>query len=124
MVVDPQFLQCVAFLCADEERQKKPRATAFLVCYPSGLPDGDFLYAVTARHVIDFSRPHGDLYLRVNKTGGGVRHLPANQDSWIQSPFSDVAVLPLALPLQEFDYRAIPNSSLLSAEELASQPYK
>lgn len=49
---------------------------------------------MTARHVIDESRPYGPLCLRVNRRAGGYEDLGAPQDDWLIHATTDVAVVP------------------------------
>ncbi|MFY9578423.1 MAG: hypothetical protein WAQ33_03790 [Gaiellaceae bacterium] len=69
--------------------------TAFLVTIPLDEENG-IVYAVTARHVIDASRPYGRLTIRFNNQDDeGFTDYWAPQDDWHTHPRSDVAVAPI-----------------------------
>ena len=76
MLVDEQYRKCVTFLFVDaidtftSKPKRIPAATAFFVSVPVGN-GGSINYVITARHVVDASRPHGSLYVRINKRNGG-----------------------------------------------------
>ena len=126
MLVNEQFRKCVAFLFVDviddDTRTTKriPAATAFFVGVPVNN-EGSVTYAVTARHVIDASRPHGELYVRINKISGGFRDFKAPQDAWACHPLTDVAVIPVKLPRGQFDLRTIPFSMLATDDYVIQQ---
>ena len=101
MLVDEQFRKCVAFLFADRidpesgARRRTPVASAFLVTIPLDEENG-IIYAITAMHVIDASRPYGKLTIRFNnQDGDGFTDYWAPQDDWYTHPTSDVAVAPI-----------------------------
>lgn len=74
-------------------------------------------YAVTARHVVDASRPHGALWMRFVSQNNDRRKLfEFPTDDWWLHPSSDVAVAPLAIPLEEFGLRFLPLSLLASPD--------
>jgi len=113
----------VAFLCTEERRGKKiPGATGFFLGMDCS-EQPDMYYVATARHVIDMSRPYGRLYLRVNKSIAGVDHVEVPHDSWVFHPSSDVAVFPLTLSPQDYEYVCVPSSYLLSSDELSHKPH-
>ncbi len=124
MLVDEQFRKCVAFLVVEEldeitgELIKKPRATTFFVSNPR-TDETLLTYAITARHVIDKSRPN-PLYIRVNTTSGGVQYLIAPQDDWISHPLTDVAVFSVELP-SGLDLISIPFSMLASDRHIRGE---
>src|SRR5438105_15868841 len=99
MRIDNWIRKCVTFLyieSTDTETgipTKVPVATTFFVAIPSNH-DSRVVYAVTARHVIDESRPNGALFLRMNVDGGGDKYLRIGHDEerWKQHDTADVAV--------------------------------
>lgn len=121
MLIDEQFRKCVTFLFVDKpdsETQilkKTPAASAFFVGVPVENA-GSVIYATTARHVIDASRPYGPLYIRINTLNGGFQDVSTSQDSWVSHPSTDVALIHLAVPTEGFDLRAIPFSMLATDE--------
>jgi hypothetical protein len=66
--LNPETLQCVAFIGIKKESKFLPRATCFFVSCGEG--GSDFLHLVTAEHVISRITSLGqDLWLRVNVDG-------------------------------------------------------
>lgn len=126
MLVDEQYRKCVAFLFVDvidgDTRTIKriPAATAFFVGVPVNN-EGSVTYAVTAKHVVDASRPHGPLYIRINKISGGSQDFQAPQDAWVCHPSTDVAVVPVGLAVEQFDFRRIPLSMLATDDYVIQQ---
>ena len=113
MLVDEQFRQCATFLFVDGtdadtgELVRKPAGTASLISVP--LEDDRFVaYAVTALHVVTGSRPHGPLYVRVNKTGGGYEDIAIPSDDWVESSETDVAVAPMPAARADLDWKFFP----------------
>jgi hypothetical protein len=126
MLVDEQYRKCVTFLVVDvidnDTRiiKRIPAATAFFVQVPVNN-EGFVNYAVTARHVVDASRPHGSLFVRINKISGGFQDFSAPQDAWVCHPSTDVAVIPVGLPHEQFDLRTIPLSMLATDDYVIQQ---
>ncbi len=112
MLIDAKYRKCVTFLFNDPPnsqtrvRQKTPVATAFFVTVSH--EEMYFDYVVTAKHVIDKSRPHGPLYVRLNMKAGGVRYVQADQDNWICHYTTDVAALPITDTNHEYDCAPVP----------------
>jgi len=109
------FRKSVGFLMAGEQHV----GTAFLVSVPVSKDprDGVMIYAVTAGHLVDGTRPDGDLILRVNKVGGGHEPFPIDHDRWIVSPSVDAAVVRVGYDRKksrELDVVPIPFDGLLS----------
>lgn len=126
MLVDEQFRKCVTFLFVDVIDKatgipkRIPVATAFFVGVPIDS-EGSVNYAVTARHVVDASRPHGPLYVRVNKTSDGFNDFHAPQDAWACHPSTDVATIRVGLPPEQFDFRTIPLDMLATDDYVIRQ---
>ena len=126
MLVDEQFRKCVTFLFVDVidevngEPKRIPAATAFFVGVPVDN-EGSVTYAITARHVVDASRPHGSLYVRINTTSGGFQDFRAPQDAWVCHHSTDVAAIPVGLPSERFDLRTIPFSMLATDDYVIRQ---
>ncbi len=127
MAIEEQYRQCVAALFYDDlDRDgrimvRKPAGTAFFVNVPlsSSVPRSK-IYLVTARHVIDATRPFSSLYVRINLVDGGFQDIPAHPDSWVTHPTTDVAVASVSLPLAEYHLRTIPLEQMLTDEQIAS----
>lgn len=117
MLIDEQFRKCVTFLFAnvlDKDTGKNktvPAATAFIVSVP--IDDvGVIPYLVTARHVIEASRPYGPLCVRINTTSGKPVYFDAPQDDWVSNPFTDVAVVAIGQHNVSLDFKFLPISML------------
>lgn len=111
MKIDEQVRQCTSFLSirkrTDQGDSIHPIGTAFYI--GEVLGNGRAIkYAVTARHVVDASRPHGSLWVRCVRPNGRKALFECPIDSWWCHPTTDVAVAPLAIPLEEFDLRFLP----------------
>ena len=94
MLIPEQFRKCATVLCVDErdeatgENARTARGTAFFV---ADAENRDY-YVVTARHVVQFSRPHGPLFLRLNRLDGSYEDIATNQDDWIEHDGTDIAI--------------------------------
>src|SRR5437870_5774052 len=126
MLVPTDLRKCVAYLTVnvlDEGtglNMKRPMGTVFLVSVP--VEDVGFcLYAVTARHVIDASRPHGRLYMRANLRSGGFIDIPAPpQDDWEVHPTTDVAAILVVIEnIAALDVKTLPIDLVLSDAAIA-----
>lgn len=92
-----------------------PAATGFFVAVP--LNEELFVpYVITARHVLDKSRPYGNLYVRINRKEGGFEDFEAPQDEWTTHLPTDVAVCRVAISIDDFDLLA-PQLNVLATDE-------
>lgn len=112
MRIDEQVRHCTSFLAVRKESngaiEFHPVGTAFFIGENVGR-DRWAKYAVTARHVIDASRPHGSLWMRcVSRDGKKKKLFEFPQDGWWSHPTTDVSIVPLAIPLEEYNLRFIP----------------
>jgi hypothetical protein len=120
VLIDEGLRKCVAFLCVnrtDEQTgaaEKTPAASVFFIDFPLG-DTGYVRYAVTARHVLDMSRPYGPLYIRVN-TLDGFEDVEVPQDSWVSHPTTDVAVARVSLSSNEYDFNGLSTNMLVTDE--------
>lgn len=97
MRVDPAFLESVFFICVDEDDgYRRPGGSGFKVGVPSE-PGMSFVYLVTARHVIEMPE-QSTLWVRFNRTDGGVFDLETQRDQWILSGTADVAAIRMDVP--------------------------
>lgn len=126
MRIDEQARQCVAFLSVKVEPANaqlslfRPVGTVFFIGENLGR-DRWIRYAVTARHVIDGSRPHGPLHIRcVARDGGNRKMFLMPQDDWWSHPLADIAVAPITIPLEEYDLAFLP-TELFADEEWMRQ---
>ena len=91
--------------------------TAFLVAVPMDEnPDKGVVYAVTARHVIEGTRPFGSLSLRFNKIGDGYEDLWAPHETWTLSPTTDVAIAPLNVNFPDFEINYVSIEGFMTDE--------
>ena len=128
MRIHENFRRTSAFLASrvpDADGQRlKPVGTAFFVSAP--LTEGHdvpaMIIAVTARHVIDGSRPNGNLFLVGNKKAGGIAEINMPHDSWTMSHDTDIAMA--GIPKQpddaEIDMQAVP-LSMFADDEFVDQ---
>jgi hypothetical protein len=119
--IDDQVRTSVAFLAirqTDEQNRLLyyPVATAFFVGVHLG-GDRWARYAVTAKHVVDKSRPQGSLWIRAVRPGRKVLfEMPP--EGWSVHPTSDVALARVSIPLEEFGMRFIPTDLFATREWL------
>jgi hypothetical protein len=89
--------------------------TAFFVLIPSSIAGSGFIYLVTARHVAE--KLSNNLFIKMNKKDGQSLLVQGKEAKWFTHPTDgsvDVAVLPWAPSLEEFDYKYIHADMLLS----------
>jgi hypothetical protein len=145
MRVPDEILKCVVFLGTFVP--SSPRGTrlcfigtAFFVAIPSSTPGRAYVYLVTARHVAeklelaykDLERYSEQLaleckdcfILRINTTNGKSEFLKSKGRRWFTHPTDgsvDVAVLPWAPPLKEYDFKCVSIDSFLSDETMQKE---
>ena len=94
MRIDEQVRRCTSFLSirknADGGHTFHPVGTAFFIGEVLGRGRA-IKYAVTARHVVDASRPYGSLWLRCISTNGKKKLFECPSDSWWSHPTTDWA---------------------------------
>src|SRR5205814_3805007 len=147
MRIEPQYLECTAFLVAPGEDGKAiPQGTAFLVKVPDeNEPGSAFEYVATARHCItDQHSPK--IAVRINTMGPptfdvpesypGYQDVPTRKGDWWLHTDADVAAIELpppnergtlpleywSIPLAAFvdrEYRLRAHKSVLYGEEIA-----
>ncbi|MCZ7627379.1 MAG: serine protease [Candidatus Methylomirabilis sp.] len=100
-------------------QKRTPKATVFFVCVP--FEEGAFIYAVTARHVIDSARPYDRFYVRVNTKDGAFEDVETQASGWFCHPTTDVAAIPVNLPQKNYDLLPLPCSMLLTTEIVAKR---
>lgn len=126
MRVPDEILKSVFYLCIKQTRSGLEQfhygGTGFWVSIKSQTHD-DILYSylITAKHNVEKAQQHGsDLYLRLNRKGGGAQHLKVKAP-WIfpEKDGVDLAIIEWAAP-EEFDVKSIGSESFttdLSFEE-------
>lgn len=113
MFINPFILKTATFLIVDD----KPCSTVFFVLW--NLGDGvSARYAVTTRHSIDSPI----VGIRFNLMGGGTEPQYFAAEEWIKHPSTDVAVLPLELPLNRYDIDYVRLHFFASRENLLVWP--
>jgi hypothetical protein len=91
MRIPDKLLDPPVFLAVESSGGLRTAGTGFFL----GLRGSD-PYLVTARHCVEKAKSFGDLYLRLNKAGGGVEAIKLNPADWHFSEHEadDVAVAP------------------------------
>ncbi|MEK6300030.1 MAG: hypothetical protein AABO41_04860 [Acidobacteriota bacterium] len=99
MLIDPRVLLTSTFLVIDDANgQPQPSSTVFFVAwFMSGGVQA--YYAVTTRHSI--SSPI--VSIRFNLRAGGTEDQAFLAEEWVIHPSTDVAVLPLEIPLSAYN---------------------
>jgi hypothetical protein len=115
VVIDRQYLQCVAFICGHGLRRREPLGTATFIAVPED--DLSIVYAVTARHVIT-KNAHRDLCLRVSLKGGGYRDIPTQGERWSLHDSTDIAAIRIDIPDEEYEARWIPPSFFATLQQI------
>jgi hypothetical protein len=111
MRVPDDILECVFFLGMEAGLQIKYVGTGFFVSMPSEIPGRGHTYIVTAKHAIEGAKLQiSPLQLRLNDTGGGIEFIQLVGNDWYYSENqgSDVAVMPLGLPSDKFQFKHVP----------------
>src|SRR5438445_139556 len=110
LVIVPDVVRkCVGFIYARSSKGETPVGTVFFVSFPCETIQGKWLYAVTAKHVIEGIKHQSldrTVLLRLNRRGGGVITLETDAANWVTHPTDpcvDVAVGAVELP-PETDY--------------------
>jgi hypothetical protein len=92
--------------------------TAFFVSIPSSIEGTSYIFLVTAKHVAE-KLGNSHFFIRINKKDGSSLTFEAEGAKWLTHPTDgsvDVAVLPWAPSLEEFDYKAVHVNMFLSNE--------
>jgi hypothetical protein len=124
MRVNEEVLQCVVFICLPQVMPNGKKGTsfigtAFFVGVPSNQLKGrSYVYLVTAKHVAE---RFGDkpFLLRVNDKKGSCTYVEVNGIPWFHHPTDescDVAIIPLGLSQELFEYKLLPLDMFLSDE--------
>jgi hypothetical protein len=123
--IDDRLLDSVVYLyrSTEEAAASEPKgATGFLVGVPSEeSPGRNYIYAVTANHVVKAENPAP--VLRLNKVGGGCGYLDLSPDDWkSHHNLDDVAITgPLRLDWPSLEYAAIPLRLFITDEIIKAQ---
>src|SRR5688572_255677 len=98
MFVDPKCINSAAFIIENGE----PASTVFFVKMPlnrEGPPQAYADYAVTTKHSVKDRH----VSIRLNVRRGGPHDEPINPNDWVPHPDTDIAVLPITFPLDEYE---------------------
>jgi hypothetical protein len=120
MRIPAELLDCVVFLCVEDGRGGwKYGGTGYFVSVNAELSDDlAFLYFVTAKHCLD--QAGSRLALRLNLKAGGSAIIQLQGVWHFSTGTSDVAVIPLDMDLDQFEYRYI-GSEHSATREAAKQ---
>lgn len=125
MTIPPEIKKCVAFLGFNSQNGFKLAGTVFFVSLPMDGVDGkQFIYLITAKHVIDKIREYSSdnkVCIRINNRTGSIDVVVSNVDQWKFHPTDssvDAAVLPWAPSQELFDYLCIPALDMAITDEL------
>jgi hypothetical protein len=124
VLVPSEFRKCVAYLAVDVQDDetgavvRTALGTGFFVTVP--VEDvGHAVYLVTARHVIDSSRPYERLFARLNLPAGGFVDVDVpSPDEWEMHPRTDVAAVVAAIAVERLDVKAVPVEMFLGEERI------
>ncbi|MGD0969248.1 MAG: hypothetical protein ABR949_13300, partial [Candidatus Aquilonibacter sp.] len=89
MLIPDEMRKCVGFVALEQGGRALLGGTCFIVSRPTTLIQGkSFMYAVTAKHVIDAVARNGcfDALLRLNLKGGGATWFRAPVANWWTHP--------------------------------------
>ena len=129
MQIPEEIRKCVAFAGVRTDNGLQLGGTIFFVSVPvEGLePGAGYIYAVTAKHVIDRARSvsvDGQLMVRVNTKDGPAVNLESYISDWKMHPDEDsvdVAVLQVDLPLSIFDIRYVPMAMAVTDQNIEQE---
>lgn len=122
MLIPDEIKQCVAFLLCKRRTEMHLAGTVFFVGV--AIPDTNrmVVYAITAKHVIDAIKEHGDneeVIFRLNKTDGNFLLLSTKCADWVTHPFDssvDVAICPVGNLPENVEFKIYPANSFLTKQ--------
>lgn len=130
MQIPDEIRKCVVFIAhIDKEGKKILRGTGFFISIP--LPDksANFIYLVTARHIIakikqDSLAIDNKIWIRINKREGSFDFVPISIDAFIPHPESvDVMILPFVPSIAIYDYLCLPDTMLLNQDVMNEENF-
>lgn len=126
MWLPKQIVQCVAFLCVEEEKtegekQRIPKGTGFFVSIDVEETEVKHSYFVTAKHCVEGVGMQ-TAWLRANRKDGAMTEIEMQNPKWFFHPDEsvDVAVTPFEFEA-EFDPLTISTEMFLTAKDLESE---
>jgi hypothetical protein len=127
MQIPDEIRKSVCFILYKSNGNLQLAGTGFFVSIPSSVhPQGQFIYLVTAKHVIAAvqSRSQDQLvWLRINKTDGTytLKSVPINLWNYSEDSSVDIAVVPVTLHKKdELDYSLI-SISIAATDDIIKQ---
>lgn len=116
--ISDDILDCVIYLYPtelDARNGEKVGGSGFLVAIPSKVfENAHYIYAVTNSHVI---REGNSPVVRLNTKEGTMDVLNLETDDWLHHPDGDdVAVCPIALPLDYFKFKFVGQEMFLTED--------
>lgn len=119
MRVPDEVKDSVFYICAKRTQGVNEvyslMGTGFFVAVPvDGRPDLNFVYLVTAKHVIEDTKKNsidGYIHLRLNTRDEGYEFVHVNSDMWVTHATDesiDASVLMVAPDRDKYSYKAIP----------------
>lgn len=126
MLVPDEVRKCAAFVWFNSKDGQRLAGTAFFVSVPMEEINEQFIYLVTARHVIDAIRTKSvdqKAHIRINMKDASASSLETDVANWLLHPDGksvDVAVLSWAPP-NVVDYLCIPNTMAATDEVIANK---
>jgi hypothetical protein len=122
-VVPDEVRKCVFFLFYIAfDGSEKLAGTGFFVSVPFTNQQGQFIYLVTAKHVItgtENKTSDGRVYLRINTKNNSIGVIATELAAWQYHPEDDsidAAILAWAPDQNTFDYKSIPITMVLNDE--------
>ena len=101
IMLEQKYLDCVGYVVSDVRWkgnwEREPVGTCFLIEHTVDGSSGIVHYAVTAKHIV-LSIQHGkkrqirNMFLRLNKTTGGVENHKSGVDRWYCAEDTDLAI--------------------------------
>ena len=123
----PQFDKTVTFLNVYNNGKYNPYGTGFLVSIPAKTQQGDYIYLVTAKHVLQTNKKLlKNIFARFNtKDSSEMFNVPLIWSGASKTVFThsdstvDIAVIPIVVP-SNLDYKHIPISQIGKRSEFDS----
>src|SRR5215212_8114357 len=120
--------ECVCFLCirwptGPNAGHYESKGTAILIVMrEQGF---DFLYLVTAKHIVDWVKKHRDkfdsIYARLNTKDGGHEYIDIGLN-WVVYDETkhdiDIALTPVPFDWKVYDYQALPVRMIATSEKI------
>lgn len=125
MSILEEIRKCIAFVGYEDKVKGgfNSAGTAFFISMESKKPNENFIYVVTARHVIDGMKNKGVLepVLRINAKDDSYKLVKTPIGKWsphCEDPSVDVAILQFAPPTEICDYATISLPKMVANEKI------